>query len=601
MTYVDAHTVGFDELARAGRGLHAGAGGRDLRRRRPARSGRRRATARQRASGCCRRCLQGVYQSHQATAAAVPGQQPPPPARHARQAGLRGAADERPADRAEHPRVRRRRRPARLPQLGERRATSRELAELWNVDPMQIPHYGAAHPRDADLPLRRGGLDPVPVDLGTNPAVSLPELGRIRRDPRPGGAVRRRAGPVPDRDRRSSPTSCCPAATWGEKTGTFTNADRTVHLSDKAVDPPGEARRDLDIFLDYARRMDFRDKDGAPLVKWRTPRTAFEAWKECSAGRPCDYTGLSYDGCAAAAGSSGRATRSAPTAPSGSTPTGSSAPTRTTARPTARTCVTGRRSTPREYRALQPGGRAMLKAAEYLPPHEAPDDEYPLQLTTGPHRLPLPHPHEDRPGPAAAGRRPRRVGRDVARGRRRARRRRGRPGGGRVAARRGRGAARGSAASARASCSCRSTTATGTRRRRRAGRHDRAANELTMTTGTRSPSSRSTRRPPAASRRWDEDRVAAGPAARARDRSRGRAAGTRGAPRGRSRRLPPVPHVRAPVRARTRPRFSQSRHATARRSTRRAPASGAACSKVRAGPRPPRSDASRSPACSCSC
>jgi anaerobic selenocysteine-containing dehydrogenase len=30
-----------------------------------------------------------------------------------------------------------------------------------------------------------------------------------------------------------------PAATWGEKTGTFTNADRTVHLSDKAVDPPG--------------------------------------------------------------------------------------------------------------------------------------------------------------------------------------------------------------------------------------------------------------------------------------------------------------------------------------------------------------------------
>ena len=33
-----------------------------------------------------------------------------------------------------------------------------------------------------------------------------------------------------------------PAATWGEKTGTFTNADRTVHLSEKAVDPPGEAR-----------------------------------------------------------------------------------------------------------------------------------------------------------------------------------------------------------------------------------------------------------------------------------------------------------------------------------------------------------------------
>jgi anaerobic selenocysteine-containing dehydrogenase len=58
-----------------------------------------------------------------------------------------------------------------------------------------------------------------------------------------------------------------PAATWGEKAGTFTNADRTVHLSEKAVDPPGEARSDLDIFLDYAARLDLRDKDGGPLVK----------------------------------------------------------------------------------------------------------------------------------------------------------------------------------------------------------------------------------------------------------------------------------------------------------------------------------------------
>ncbi len=63
-----------------------------------------------------------------------------------------------------------------------------------------------------------------------------------------------------------------PAATWGEKTGTFTNADRTVHISDKAVEPPGEARADLDIFLDYARRMDFRDRDGGPLVPWSSTR-----------------------------------------------------------------------------------------------------------------------------------------------------------------------------------------------------------------------------------------------------------------------------------------------------------------------------------------
>jgi ferredoxin-nitrate reductase len=85
-----------------------------------------------------------------------------------------------------------------------------------------------------------------------------------------------------------------PAAIWGEKTGTFTNTDRTVHISHQAVEPPGEARSDLDIFLDFARRMDFRDKDGGALIKWSDPEGAFDAWRECSRGRPCDYSGMSY-------------------------------------------------------------------------------------------------------------------------------------------------------------------------------------------------------------------------------------------------------------------------------------------------------------------
>ncbi|EAX0569029.1 nitrate reductase, partial [Salmonella enterica] len=48
-----------------------------------------------------------------------------------------------------------------------------------------------------------------------------------------------------------------PAAGWGEKTGTFTNVNRTVHLSEHAVQPPGEARSDLEILLMYARAMGF--------------------------------------------------------------------------------------------------------------------------------------------------------------------------------------------------------------------------------------------------------------------------------------------------------------------------------------------------------
>jgi len=90
--------------------------------------------------------------------------------------------------------------------------------------------------------------------------------------------------------------------------GTFTNADRTVHLSEKAVDPPGEARPDLDILLDYARRMDFRDKSGNPFPAWHDAETAFEAWKQASVGRVRATTPASpTSGCAGAA-CSGRAT-----------------------------------------------------------------------------------------------------------------------------------------------------------------------------------------------------------------------------------------------------------------------------------------------------
>ncbi len=36
-----------------------------------------------------------------------------------------------------------------------------------------------------------------------------------------------------------------------------------------------------------------------------------------------------------------------------------------------------------DYRALNPEGRAILKAAEYVPPHEPSTEEHPLLLTTG--------------------------------------------------------------------------------------------------------------------------------------------------------------------------------------------------------------------------
>jgi ferredoxin-nitrate reductase len=257
-----------------------------------------------------------------------------------------------------------------------------ELAELWNVERMKIPHWSSpTHAMQIWRYAEQGSISFLWISA-TNPAVSLPELARIRE------ILEREDLFVVVQDIFLTETTqyadvVLPAATWGEKTGTFTNADRTVHLSEKAVEPPGDAKSDLDIFLDYARRMDFRDKDGQPLINWDDPESAFEAWKECSRGQPCDYTGLSYD---KLMGSSGIQWPCNDEHPDGTARlyTDDHFNTETDNCETyGRDLLTGAESTEMEHRALAPAGRAFLLAAEYQPPHEEPRDEYPFRYTTG--------------------------------------------------------------------------------------------------------------------------------------------------------------------------------------------------------------------------
>jgi anaerobic selenocysteine-containing dehydrogenase len=130
--------------------------------------------------------------------------------------------------------------------------------------------------------------------LGTNPAVSLPELHRIHAILEKEDLFVVVSDAFPTETTRRADV-VLPTALWGEKTGAFTNADRTVHIAHRAVAPPGEARSDLDILLDFGRRMNFRDKTGAPLLKWQDARGAFEHFKALTHGRPCDYSGLTYE------------------------------------------------------------------------------------------------------------------------------------------------------------------------------------------------------------------------------------------------------------------------------------------------------------------
>ena len=65
-----------------------------------------------------------------------------------------------------------------------------------------------------------------------------------------------------------------PASAFPEKTGTFTNTDRRVQLGRKAIDSPGDARQDLWIIQEIAKRMGFNWQYSGPEAVFEEIRKA---------------------------------------------------------------------------------------------------------------------------------------------------------------------------------------------------------------------------------------------------------------------------------------------------------------------------------------
>ena len=135
-----------------------------------------------------------------------------------------------------------------------------------------------------------------------------------------------------------------PASAFPEKTGTFTNTDRLVQLGRQAIDPPGDARQDLWIIQQIARRMGLAWRDDPVAVvfdemRHTMPSIAGITWerleREHAVTYPCTHEGDPGDP------------------------------------------VVFTDNFPRE------GGKARFVPADIIPAAERPDAEYPMVLITG--------------------------------------------------------------------------------------------------------------------------------------------------------------------------------------------------------------------------
>ncbi len=226
-----------------------------------------------------------------------------------------------------------------------------EVARLWGVgDVPAKPGKTAVEMFEA---IGRGEIKAVWIAC-TNPAQSMPDALAVRR-------VLAGCEFVVVQEAFRDAETCdyahvlLPAATWGEKEGTVTNSERRISRVRAAVPPPGEARPDWQIAADFARRLGKRlGKD--VNFSYASTEEVFREHRESTRGRDLDITGLTY----------AVLERDGPQ--QWPYPEGARA---------------GRTRLYADGIFPTPSRRARFVAADYVPPAEAPDEAYPLRLTTG--------------------------------------------------------------------------------------------------------------------------------------------------------------------------------------------------------------------------
>jgi formate dehydrogenase major subunit len=118
--------------------------------------------------------------------------------------------------------------------------------------------------------------------LGLNPVVSYPDSNHVKRSlEKLDFLVVQDIFPT---ETTQYADVILPGACFAEKDGTFTSGERRVNRVRKAVDPPGQAKTDVDIFVMLAKKMGLKGFDF---------KTAEDVWNDMRACTPSMF-GCTY-------------------------------------------------------------------------------------------------------------------------------------------------------------------------------------------------------------------------------------------------------------------------------------------------------------------
>ena len=226
-------------------------------------------------------------------------------------------------------------------------AARRHIAAVWDFPEEELPGPGKSAYELLDSLGPEGGIRSLLV-LGSNVAVSAPH----------GNNIRHRLQSLDFlvvSDFFLSETAqvadvVLPSAQWAEEEGTMTNLEGRVIRRRRAFEPPTGTLTDLDLMERLAERL-----DKSRWFSYPGTEAVFEELRAASAGGAADYSGITYEKIEANQGVFW--------------------PCSSVDHP----------GTPRMFTESfpTPGGKARFHPVLHRLPAEAPDEDYPLYLTTG--------------------------------------------------------------------------------------------------------------------------------------------------------------------------------------------------------------------------
>ena len=221
------------------------------------------------------------------------------------------------------------------------------IADVWGIPEEEMP--GKGHTAQEIMNMIHEGEIKGLLSICFNPVVSLPDSNFTRE-----ALAKLEHYSVIDFflcETAYHADIVLPGSLHEEEEGTSTSAEGRVIRIRKAVDPPGNAKADTEIFLELARRLG-RGK----YFDYSSSEEIFNELRIASKGGTADYYGITYDRIEKELG-------------------------------VFWPCPEiGHPGTPRLFEDLKfqtPDGKAHFHPTPYRPSAEEPDDDFPILLTTG--------------------------------------------------------------------------------------------------------------------------------------------------------------------------------------------------------------------------